>query len=131
MNRRAFVAALHRESARNRRFPRPLTLAYLDVDDFKRINDTQGHAAGDALLLAVAQLMENSVRDVDSVGRLGGDEFAILMPETDADDSKVAIRKVETKLKESAVRQWPVTFSIGVVTFEKVPDSADEMVRMA
>src|SRR3954469_20710038 len=102
LNRRAFVEALDHESARNRRFPRPLTLAYIDVDNFKGINDTRGHAAGDALLVAIAQAMGSSVRDVDSVGRLGGDEFAILMPETDSDSSKVAIRKVESKLKESA-----------------------------
>jgi diguanylate cyclase (GGDEF)-like protein len=131
LNRRAFLEALDRESARHRRFPRPLTLAYIDVDNFKGINDTHGHAAGDALLVAIAQAMSRSVRDVDSVGRLGGDEFAILMPETDAEASQVAIRKVESKLKESATKQWPVTFSIGVVTFEKVPDSAEEMVRLA
>src|SRR3954451_4706767 len=87
LNRRAFVERLERERERHARFPRPITLAYLDLDNFKGINDSRGHAAGDALLVAVAQGMENSVRDVDSVGRLGGDEFAILMPETDADAS--------------------------------------------
>ncbi len=131
LNRRAFVEALDREYARNRRFPRPLTLAYIDVDNFKGINDAHGHAAGDALLVAIAQAMGNSVRDVDSVGRLGGDEFAILMPETDAEASKAAIRKVESKLKESAARRWAVTFSVGVMTFDTVPDSAEEMVCRA
>src|SRR4051812_10717804 len=114
LNRRAFLEALERESARHRRFPRPLTLAYIDVDNFKKINDTHGHAAGDALLVAVAQGMESSVRDVDSIGRLGGDEFAILMPETDAEASKMATKKVETILRESAAKKWPVTFSVGV-----------------
>src|SRR3954467_13841493 len=131
LNRRAFVEALERERARHRRFPRPLTLAYLDLDNFKSINDTHGHAAGDQLLLAVAQAMANSVRDVDSVGRLGGDEFAILMPETDVDASKVATRKVQTKLRERTADRWPMTFSIGVMTFEKVPDTAEEMIRLA
>src|SRR5947207_1131127 len=100
LNRRAFVEALERESARHRRFPRPLTLAYLDLDNFKGINDSHGHAAGDELLQAVGQAMANSVRDVDSVGRLGGDEFAILMPETYADASKVAGGIVQMKLRE-------------------------------
>src|SRR3954464_235029 len=118
LNRRAFIEALDRERARHQRFPRPLTLAYLDLDNFKGINDSHGHAAGDALLRAVAQGMENSVRDVDSVGRLGGDEFAILMPETDADASKTAIKKVETKMKESVGTRWPITFSVGVMPFE-------------
>lgn len=85
LNRRAFVEALERESSRHRRFPRPLTLAYVDIDDFKAINDAHGHSAGDGLLEAVGDAMEDSVRDVDSVGRLGGDEFAILMAETDAE----------------------------------------------
>ena len=131
LNRRAFLEALERERARHRRFPRPLTLAYIDVDNFKGINDTQGHAAGDALLVVIARSMESSVRDVDSIGRLGGDEFAILMPETDAEASKMAIKKVETILRESAAKQWPVTFSVGVMTFERVPDLAEEMLRLA
>src|SRR6266581_1050488 len=69
LNRRAFVESLDRETARHRRFPRPLTLAYLDIDNFKGINDAHGHAGGDELLLAAAQAMSNSVRDVDSIGR--------------------------------------------------------------
>ena len=131
LNRRAFTEALDRETARHRRFPRPLTLAYLDIDNFKGINDTHGHAAGDKLLLAVAQAMTSSVRDVDSVGRLGGDEFAILMPETNADASKAAIKKVHAKLREATSEPSPVTFSIGMMTFEKVPDTAEEMIGLA
>src|SRR5438067_5128262 len=131
LNRRAFLEALERESARHRRFPRPLTLAYLDIDNFKAINDAQGHAAGDKLLKAAAQAMTSSVRDVDSVGRLGGDEFAILMPETDADASKVAIKKVQARLREATADNRPVTFSIGIMTFEKVPNTAEEMIGLA
>jgi diguanylate cyclase (GGDEF)-like protein len=131
LNRRAFMEALERESARHRRFPRPLTLAYLDLDNFKSINDTHGHAAGDELLFAVAQAMMSSVRDVDSVGRLGGDEFAILLPETDAGASKLAISKVQKRLQETTADRWPVTFSIGAMTFEAVTDSAEEMIRLA
>jgi diguanylate cyclase (GGDEF)-like protein len=131
LNRRAFTEALERESSRHRRFPHPLTLAYVDLDNFKSINDTKGHNTGDELLRAVGSAMENSVRDVDSVGRLGGDEFAILMPETDGDASRLALRKIGKRLQETAGERWPVTFSIGVVTFESVPDSADEMIRLA
>jgi diguanylate cyclase (GGDEF)-like protein len=131
LNRRAFIEALERESARHRRFPRPLTLAYLDIDNFKGINDAHGHAAGDKLLIAVAGAMTSSVRDVDSVGRLGGDEFAILMPETDAVASKAAMKKVQAKLREATSERWPVTFSIGMMTFEKVPKTAEEMIGLA
>ena len=130
-NRRAFMEALERESSRHRRFPRALTLAYVDLDNFKGINDTHGHAAGDELLRAVAETMGDSVRDVDSVGRLGGDEFAILMPETGSDASILTVGKIEKRLREAVAGRWPVTFSIGVVTFESVPESAEEMVRLA
>jgi diguanylate cyclase (GGDEF)-like protein len=131
LNRRAFMEGLDRERARHRRFPRPLTLVYLDLDNFKGVNDTHGHAAGDELLRSVAEAMSASVRDVDSVGRLGGDEFAILMPETDGGSSAMAVTKVEKRLHEMAADRWPVTFSIGAVTFEAVPDSAEEMIRLA
>jgi diguanylate cyclase (GGDEF)-like protein len=131
LNRRAFMEGLDRERARHRRFPRPLTLVYLDLDNFKNINDTHGHAAGDELLRAVAQALSASVRDVDSAGRLGGDEFAILMPETDGDSAKLAVTKVEKSLQAMAAHRWPVTFSIGAMTFVAVPDSAEEMVRLA
>src|SRR5947209_15072838 len=132
LNRRAFVEALERERTRNARFPRPITLAYLDVDNFKKVNDTHGHAAGDDLLITAADAMEDTTRSVDSVGRLGGDEFALLMPETDAAAARLAIEKVQRRLRESAQgRRWPGTFSIGVVTFETVPASADEMLSQA
>ena len=131
LNRRAFLEGLDRERARHRRFPRPLTLVYLDLDNFKVVNDTHGHAAGDELLRAVAQGMSASVRDVDSVGRLGGDEFAILMPETDSGASRRVVEKVQKRLQEMVAGRWPVSFSIGAVTFEAVPDSAEEMVQLA
>src|SRR5438067_1657674 len=106
-------------------------LAIFGLATFKGINDAQGHVAGDKLLKAAAQAMTSSVRDVDSVGRLGGDEFAILMPETDADASKVAIKKVQARLREATADNRPVTFSIGIMTFEKVPNTAEEMIGLA
>jgi diguanylate cyclase (GGDEF)-like protein len=132
LNRRAFVERLDRERERHARFPRPITLAYLDVDNFKRVNDTHGHAAGDELLITAAEAMEETVRSVDSVGRLGGDEFALLMPETDAAAAKLAIEKVQRRLRDAVQgREWSGTFSIGVVTFESVPGSAEEMLEKA
>src|SRR5437763_6705665 len=101
LNRRAFVEMLERERTRHARFPRPITLAYLDVDNFKKVNDTYGHASGDELLITSAETMEETVRTVDSVGRLGGDEFALLLPETDADAAKLAIEKVQRRLREA------------------------------
>ena len=132
LNRRAFVEILDRERERHARFPRPITLAYLDVDDFKKVNDGHGHAAGDELLSGAASAMQDTVRSVDSVGRLGGDEFAILLPETDAAAARLAIEKVQRCLREAAQgHEWATTFSIGVVTFESVPGSAEEMLTVA
>src|SRR5260370_28370660 len=84
LNARAFADGLSQELDRNRRYPRPLALLYMDLDNFKIINDTHGHQTGDAVLRLVADAMRSSVRHADVVGRLGGDEFAVLMPETDA-----------------------------------------------
>src|SRR5260370_9102586 len=84
LNARAFADGLSQELDRNRRYPRPLALLYMDLDNFKIINDTHGHQTGDAVLRLVADAMRSSVRHADVVGRLGGDEFAVLIPETDA-----------------------------------------------
>src|SRR2546427_10107170 len=69
------------EGGGNRRYGRPLALIYLDLDDFKAVNDAHGHATGDAVLRLVADAIQSAVRQADVVGRLGGDEFAVLMPE--------------------------------------------------
>ena len=82
-NARAFASQVAQELGRNRRYGRPLALVYLDLDDFKKVNDAHGHATGDAVLRLVADAMRGAVRQADVVGRLGGDEFGVLMPETD------------------------------------------------
>ena len=73
------------------RYVRPLTMAYLDIDNFKTINDTLGHSTGDKLLRAVAQNIRMTLRKTDLVTRIGGDEFALLLPETDQEAACTAI----------------------------------------
>src|SRR5204862_2317978 len=90
LNARAFSHELAQELSRNRRYGRPLALIYLDLDDFKSINDAHGHATGDAVLRLVADAMRSAVRQADIVGRLGGDEVAVLLPETDGDVAHAA-----------------------------------------
>jgi diguanylate cyclase (GGDEF)-like protein len=116
-NSRAFHEMAKKEIDRAARFSHPVSIAYIDIDNFKQMNDTMGHSAGDVLLNLVATTIKMNVRSVDILSRLGGDEFAILMPETDRENARVAINKVHKYLL-SAVQQnnWPVTFSIGVVT---------------
>ncbi|HTC77354.1 MAG TPA: diguanylate cyclase, partial [Terriglobales bacterium] len=83
-NRRAFYEVALAEADRARRYRHPLSLAYLDVDNFKQVNDDYGHDAGDELLVRVAEVLRRNLRNNDIVARLGGDEFAMLLPETPA-----------------------------------------------
>jgi diguanylate cyclase (GGDEF)-like protein len=131
-NSRHFAEIALQEIRRAGRYMHPFTVAYLDIDDFKRVNDQWGHSTGDALLVLVAGTIRDNIRSTDTVARLGGDEFALLLPETGFEASDVVVRKVRESLV-AAMRQqgWPVTFSIGVVTFATPPESVDAMIRAA
>jgi diguanylate cyclase (GGDEF)-like protein/PAS domain S-box-containing protein len=132
LNRRGFSRALTRESRRLARYHRPFTLAYLDVDNFKQINDTWGHAAGDEALRRVAEVLAEGTRDIDVVTRLGGDEFAMLLPETDAEAARVAMTRLRTRLlRVGAERSWTVTFSVGALTCLEPPQSVDDLMSQA
>lgn len=131
-NLRAFQDALHRELARLDRGAAPLTLVYIDLDHFKPVNDNFGHAFGDELLVAIAQRLEDFVRDMDVVARVGGDEFAILMPEADGDSLQARVTRLrELLLEDMRQRQSGVTFSIGVLTCTAMPDSVETCMREA
>jgi len=131
LNARAFVDRLGQELERNRRYPRPLTLVYMDLDNFKVINDTHGHQTGDAVLLLVADAMRSSVRTADVVGRLGGDEFAVLMPETDAQLADAAAKRLVASLRTVFKGTPSVTASIGVVSCTATDAGADDLLRRA
>jgi diguanylate cyclase (GGDEF)-like protein len=130
-NSRAFHEMAQKEINRAARFNHPVSMAYIDIDNFKQMNDAMGHGAGDVLLNSVAATIKQNIRSVDIVSRLGGDEFAILMPETDGENARTAINKVQKYLL-GAVQQenWPVTFSIGVVTCHKLCN-LNEFIREA
>lgn len=130
-NRRAFLEVAERESRRTRRHKYSITMAYIDLDNFKSVNDLQGHSAGDRLLKAVARTLEENTRDTDSIARLGGDEFAVLLPQTTLEGAKVIIEKLRSCLLAAMREQgWPVTFSIGAITFARHV-SVEEMIRRA
>jgi diguanylate cyclase (GGDEF)-like protein len=131
-NPRAFFEWGAKEIERARRFRHPITLLYVDCDDFKLINDRDGHAAGDEVLREVAQALQGAVRDVDFVARVGGDEFAVLLPETDPAGAQVAVGRLQEQLsREMARRGRPVTFSIGAATFSAGLSSLEEALREA
>jgi diguanylate cyclase (GGDEF)-like protein len=131
LNARAFADRLGQELDRNRRYPRPLALLYMDLDNFKVINDTHGHQTGDAVLRLVADAMRSSVRQTDVVGRLGGDEFAVLMPETDAALADAAAKRLIAGLRNIFKGTPNVTASIGVVSCTDTDASTDDLLRRA
>ncbi len=131
-NRRAFFEAAAFEIERARRHGRPLTLAYVDCDDFKDVNDLLGHAQGDLLLVTVAHVLRGRIRAVDAVARLGGDEFGLLFPETDALEADALLQRLQAALLSAmAAHGWNVGFSIGAATFASPPSSLDEMMARA
>jgi diguanylate cyclase (GGDEF)-like protein len=131
-NRRAFFEAAALELERARRHGRPLTLAYVDCDGFKDVNDRRGHAEGDALLVSAAATLRGETRAVDAVARLGGDEFGLLLPETDAAEAAVLLARLRAALLAAMARRgWAVGFSFGAATFVSPPASIDEMMARA
>lgn len=131
LNARGFADRLTQELERNRRYPRPLALVYLDLDDFKVINDSHGHQTGDAVLRLVADAMRSSVRQTDVVGRLGGDEFGVLMPETDAEVAHAAAKRLAAGLRNVFRGTPTVTASMGVVSCSTTDASTDDLLRRA
>ncbi len=131
-NRRAFVEAVWVELERARRHGRPISLLYLDCDDFKTVNDQLGHVAGDAVLATAGATLRDAVRGHDTVARLGGDEFGVLLPDVDAAGASALADRLRVRLREAlAAGGWNVTFSIGVATFLRPPASVDEMILRA
>ena len=131
-NRRAFFEVAEIETSRARRYQHPLTLVYLDVDEFKLINDRFGHIVGDQVLRRVAMAAQTCLRRSDLAARMGGDEFTILLPETSQEAAEPILRRIQAGLRGIMEREgWPVTFSIGAVTFRTPPADVDEMIRIA
>ncbi len=131
-NPRGFYELAAAELARCQRYGHPLSLAYIDVDDFKQVNDRDGHTAGDALLQALGESLRQAIRTSDIAGRLGGDEFAILLPETGPETALAALERLKARLDRAlAERSAGVTISIGAVAFQEAPAALDAIVRQA
>jgi diguanylate cyclase (GGDEF)-like protein len=132
MNRRAFGERVTEEIVRSERYARPFSLAYMDLDNFKALNDTCGHTAGDRLLRTVAMTLKSNLRSSDILARLGGDEFGVLLPETGAVSAASVLRKAQEKVAEALGKgECEVTLSIGLLTCEKPPESYDQILKMA
>lgn len=119
-NRGFFEDIAERELNRSRRYGRPLALAFINIDNFRSVNEERGHAAGDALLRRIAEELPAGIRRSDIVGRMGGDVFAILLPETPPQGAEVAMGKLRERLR-ALIREdgYDVGVSVGVATFEE------------
>lgn len=130
LNYQAFQEALAVESNRANRYARPFSVAIVDLDGFKSINDRYGHAGGDAALTSVADAMVSGVRGTDLVGRVGGDEFAVLFPETTTDEVQGLIERIQSEAR-TRVTPAVVTLSFGVSSWLGEGDSPGELLRRA
>ena len=133
-NRWAFLENLGREMKRSQRSMKPITVVYMDVDNFKTINDLYGHHKGDECLLLLAETISDQLRSTDTVARMGGDEFAILLPELGYDDAYIVLTKIRERVKEMANnKSWDITLSMGAVTYSNPqdPDTIDEIIKLS
>lgn len=132
LNRRSFFELAEYEINWWRRYSLPFTLAYIDLDNFKDINDRLGHHVGDELLIAVTETITAKVRSTDILARFGGDEFVLLLPEIGSEAALTFLTKMHDHLQQAMTsRHWAVTFSIGAVTYLKTPATMDEVIRRA
>jgi diguanylate cyclase (GGDEF)-like protein len=129
-NRRAFVAVAAAELERSRRYRHQLSLIYLDVDDFKAVNDCLGHGEGNRLLLRLTAVLAATLRSSDTAARLGGDEFAVLMPETGSRAARQLAERLMAALSaERASDGAPLSCSCGLITFRAAPASVAALIE--
>ena len=129
-NSRVFYELVQTEINRLNRYGHPFTLAYIDLDNFKNVNDQFGHSIGDQVLRTIVNSARKHLRKTDVVARLGGDEFALVLPETDQKSARVVLPKIQGYiLAEMKQCNWPITLSIGVLTCSNdMPLTTDELV---
>jgi diguanylate cyclase (GGDEF)-like protein/PAS domain S-box-containing protein len=134
-NRRHFIAELEQEMARIQRVAEPAAVLMLDLDYFKRINDSHGHAAGDAVLQSFARATQSNLRKIDLVGRLGGEEFAILLPETRIEAARLFAERLRQHIATMTVAsdgiQIQITVSIGLTALTRADTRADAVLARA
>ncbi len=131
-NRRTFFAQVESEIARQKRYSGIFSLAVLDLDGFKALNDSKGHRAGDHALTLVAEVLRTRTRKSDSLARIGGDEFGLLMPNTrEVDRAAMLYDLCASIAQRTAAADCPVTASIGCKTFRSPPESTADALQQA
>jgi len=129
-NRRAFLRELHRTMSEVERYKTPAAVLYLDLDGFKSLNDSYGHAAGDAVLRHVGLMLMESVRESDVVGRLGGDEYGVILNRATAEEARIKAAALSDKINSSAILHAGIAHricaSVGVhsIALKEDPETA-------
>ena len=133
LNRRGLSSVLEHTLARAGRNGEPVSIALLDMDNFKKLNDTHGHAAGDAALVHLVRTARSTLREMDVIGRFGGEEFLIVLPDTRLEDAMHAITRLQTALHQQVLTHCgecvPLTFSAGVTSCRAGDDQAAVVLR--
>ena len=140
-NRRAFLERLENEAIRFMRNQKPFSILFGDIDLFKKINDTYGHSAGDAILVNISSILNTEKREIDQVARWGGEEFLVLLPETNLKGAVLSCNKIRKSISAKPVihegQEIHVTMSFGVSEYngetpiEKTIDLADQRLYLA
>jgi two-component system cell cycle response regulator len=134
-NRRYFNESLEKEASRCKRYDRTFSLIVFDIDHFKKINDTHGHLAGDAVLRQLGSILKGRVRRDDTLARTGGEEFAVILPEIARDGSVALANKIRDVVERSVFRfentEIPVTVSLGVAEWTTEQKEPNDIVKLA
>lgn len=132
LNVRGFTGQVEKIFALAARHNRQVTIAYIDLDNFKQVNDEQGHSEGDKVLQVVSKVISSALRTTDIAGRMGGDEFAIVLPETDEAGARTVFGTLRAALLlQTQNHGWSIGYSIGVVSFDAPPESLDAAIKIA
>ena len=135
MNRRSFLAVAEDAVAFCRRYKRNMATLMIDIDHFKKINDTHGHAAGDDAIKRVAEIVNQSIRTTDKAARFGGEEFVVLLREIDQDTAVLLADRIRTSIESATVRHGdvviPVTVSVGLALFDESDRDVQDVIERA
>jgi diguanylate cyclase (GGDEF)-like protein len=134
-NRRKIVSSLQHEVLRSNRYRTPLSISMMDVDHFKRINDSHGHAAGDEVLRTLASVLREGTRDPDTAGRLGGEEFLVLLPNAQLRDAAKQAERLCKRIRELSInvngQNLSVTVSVGLAEYRIGEEGWEEFLQRA
>ena len=128
-NRRYFQEKLEEQLSNNEKSASPFSLFILDIDHFKKVNDTFGHQVGDEVLAQLAQLLKNQARSLDIVARYGGEEFVVILPETDQNEAKAIAEQLRQAVEQAKWQTGRITVSVGIATAIKTDNETTILQR--